>query len=58
SEVGYLNGAVVRAGEQHGIPTPVNRLLTETLTALTEGRLPLDAYAHNAARLLASLKGA
>ncbi len=55
SEVGYLNGAVVRAGEQHGIPTPVNRLLTETLTALTEGRLPLDAYAHDAARLLAAL---
>ncbi|GAB4530777.1 MAG: 2-dehydropantoate 2-reductase [Anaerolineales bacterium] len=55
SEVGYLNGAVVRFGAQYGIPTPVNRLLTETLTALSEGRLPLDAYAHDAGRLLADL---
>lgn len=39
SEVGDLNGAVVRAGAQVGVPTPINRALTETLTGLTEGRL-------------------
>lgn len=27
SEIDYLNGYVVRAGEKHGIPTPVNRVL-------------------------------
>ncbi len=37
SEVSYLNGAVVRHGEQVGVPTPVNRLLTEALLALTRG---------------------
>jgi hypothetical protein len=45
SEVDYLNGAVVRFGDRLGIPTPANRLLNETLLALSEGRLPLDAYA-------------
>ncbi|NOY99110.1 MAG: 2-dehydropantoate 2-reductase, partial [Chloroflexi bacterium] len=37
SEVDYLNGAVVRAGEKAGVPAPVNKLLTETLLALTRG---------------------
>ena len=52
SEVDFLNGAVVRAGERAGIPTPVNRLLNETLLALTRGDLPLDAYAHKPEKLL------
>ena len=39
TEVHWLNGAVVRYGEQHGIATPVNRLLTETLEGLSAGRL-------------------
>ena len=30
SEVEFLNGAVVRAGERLGISTPINRILTET----------------------------
>jgi 2-dehydropantoate 2-reductase len=34
SEVDWLNGAVVQAGQQVGIATPVNAWLTETLTAL------------------------
>ena len=46
SEVGYLHGAVVRAGEQTGVATPVNRLLVDVLTSLTEGETPLDSYAH------------
>ena len=45
SEVGYLNGAVVRHGEQVGVSTPVNRLLTDALLALTRGEIPLEAYA-------------
>jgi len=36
TEVEWLNGAVVREGERHGIPAPVNRLLTETLTGLAK----------------------
>lgn len=53
SEVDWLNGAVVRAGERSGVPTPVNRMLTETLLALTEGRLPLTEFSHQPERLLA-----
>ncbi|MCI0520255.1 MAG: 2-dehydropantoate 2-reductase, partial [Chloroflexi bacterium] len=35
SEVDYLNGAVARFGASVNIPTPVNRLLNETLLTLT-----------------------
>jgi 2-dehydropantoate 2-reductase len=56
SEVGYLNGAVVRAGELSGIITPVNRLLTDTLVKLTRGELPINQFAHNPERLLDQLK--
>ena len=52
SEVDYLNGAVVRAGAQLGVPTPVNRTLTELLLALANSELPLDTYAHKPERLL------
>jgi 2-dehydropantoate 2-reductase len=52
SEVGYLNGAVVRYGEQAAVPTPVNRLLTDTLLALTRGEIPLDTYAGQPEKLL------
>lgn len=34
SEVRWLNGAVVRVGEQLGFPTPANRVLTETMLRL------------------------
>lgn len=54
SEVDYLNGAVVRAGKHLGIPTPANRLLNDTLLALTDGKLPLDAYAWQPEKLLGS----
>jgi 2-dehydropantoate 2-reductase len=56
SEVDYLNGAVVRFGERYGISTPVNRLLNETLLALTEGKLPIDGYAKQPEKLLKELK--
>ena len=44
SEVDWLNGAIVRYGEKAGIPTPVNKVLTETLQALTKGEIPLETY--------------
>jgi 2-dehydropantoate 2-reductase len=52
SEVEWLNGAVVRYGEKSRVPTPVNRLLTETLLALTNGELPLETYALQPDKLL------
>jgi 2-dehydropantoate 2-reductase len=55
SEVNYLNGAVVRAGERLGIPTPANRLLNDTLLALTEGSLELAVFARRPERLLKGL---
>jgi 2-dehydropantoate 2-reductase len=57
SEVDYLNGAVVRAGESAGVATPVNRLLTETLLALTRGERPIDAFRGRPETLLGALRG-
>lgn len=55
SEVTYLHGAVVRAGEKLGVPTPVNKLLTDTLLDLTAGKTPLDEFAGKPEKLLAKL---
>lgn len=52
SEVTYLNGAVVRAGEKNGVPTPANRLLTSTLEDLVKGNMPLSAFRGRPERLL------
>jgi len=52
SEVGWLNGAVVRHGTLAGVPTPVNRLLDDTLQALTRAEIPLLEYSHRPERLL------
>jgi 2-dehydropantoate 2-reductase len=58
SEVQYLHGEVVRAGEKCNVPTPVNRALTETLVALTKGELPLEEFAHKPEKLLATVNAA
>ena len=55
SEVEFLHGAVVREGERVGIPTPVNKLLTTTLLALTSGEIPLEEYARQPEKLLSML---
>jgi 2-dehydropantoate 2-reductase len=55
SEVTFLHGAIVRAGQKTGVPTPVNQLLTETLLDLTAGKVPLDEFAHQPGKLLAKL---
>lgn len=56
SEVEYLHGAVVSAGEKFGVPTPVNRVLTETLMALTRGEIPFEVFAHQPGKLLGRIK--
>lgn len=56
SEVEYLHGAVVRAGENCGVPTPVNKVLTETLVALTGKEIPLEEFAHQSEKLLSEIK--
>jgi len=55
SEITYLHGAVVRAGEKTGVPTPVNELLTKTLLDLTAGKIPLDEFSHQPQKLLMKL---
>jgi 2-dehydropantoate 2-reductase len=52
SEVGWLNGAVVRAGEKVGVPTPVNKLLLETLMKLVTKETSVEAFSHQLAKLL------
>ena len=52
SEVDYLNGAVVRAGKESGVPTPVNQVLNETLLKLTSGELPMDQFSQHPEHLL------
>jgi len=55
TEVRFLNGAVVRYGEQQGVPTPVNKVLTETLEALSAKTQSVETYRHNPDALLALL---
>jgi 2-dehydropantoate 2-reductase len=55
SEVEYLHGAVVRAGEKVNLPTPVNKMLAETLLALTNKEIPLDEFAHKPEKLLSKI---
>ena len=52
SEVDYLHGEVVRAGRRFNVPTPVNKMLTETLLALVRKEIPLDEFAHQPEKLL------
>jgi 2-dehydropantoate 2-reductase len=54
-EVDYLNGAVVRAGQKTGIPTPINHLLNDTLLDLVQGRQPVNTYSRDPEKLLALL---
>jgi len=55
SEVEFLHGAVVREGKARGIPTPVNKVLTETLLALTKKEIPLEEFAGKPEKLLKKL---
>jgi 2-dehydropantoate 2-reductase len=55
SEVEFLHGAVVRAGEKFGVATPVNKVLTETLMKLANKEISLEEFAHQPEKLLALL---
>ena len=55
SEVEFLHGAIVRAGEKFGVPTPINKALTETLMALTTKQVPLAEFEHQPEKLLRRL---
>jgi 2-dehydropantoate 2-reductase len=52
SEVDYLHGEVVRAGKKFNVPTPVNKMLTETLLALVKQEIPINEFAKQPAKLL------
>ncbi len=34
TEIDFINGAIVRLGKKHGIPTPVNKTLTAAIKGL------------------------
>jgi len=55
SEVEYLHGAVVRYGEKSGIPTPVSRLLLETLLAMVRGDIPIAEFSRQPEKLIGML---
>ena len=57
SEVEYLHGAVVRAGGKYNVPTPVNKVLTQTLLALTNKEIPLEEFAHKPEKLMSKVEG-
>jgi 2-dehydropantoate 2-reductase len=56
SEVGWLNGAVARCGREAGVPTPVNRTLTDVLTALSDGEAGREAWRADPAGIIARVK--
>ena len=58
SEVAFLNGAVVRFGQRLGVPTPVNQVLTQTLTGMAAGDIDKDLYARRPELLLQAVHAA
>jgi 2-dehydropantoate 2-reductase len=52
TEVRWLNGAVARHGSERGVPTPVNQTLTDTLEALSAGRLDKAIFRRQPEQLL------
>ena len=55
SEVEYLHGEVVRAGERCNVPTPVNKALTKILVGLTNQEIPREEFAHQPEKLLSKV---
>ncbi|NIS80884.1 MAG: 2-dehydropantoate 2-reductase [Anaerolineales bacterium] len=53
SEVTWLNGSIVLAAAGLNLPTPANRVLTDTLLSLVDGRSPPAAF-HNRPEVLIS----
>ena len=42
TEIEFLNGLVVKKGEEVGIATPTNKILTEIVTRVEKGELKPD----------------
>jgi 2-dehydropantoate 2-reductase len=42
TEIEFINGYVVTVGRQHGVPTPVNAAIVQTVQAITRGELSPD----------------
>lgn len=58
SEVHWLNGAVVSQARALGLKAPANAFLTETLSAIVEGRTPWDTYRHHPQRFVEAFREA
>lgn len=56
SEIGWLNGAIVTAARDLGLPVPVNALLTRVLQDSIDGRADPAAWTGHPDRLLAALR--
>jgi 2-dehydropantoate 2-reductase len=52
SEVNDLNGAVVRKGEALGVPTPINRALTETFNLILKDAKARQAFSRHPEKLV------
>jgi len=57
SEVDWLNGAVVRAGQHAGVETPVNLFLNETLLGLVSKREKHNPFRHDPQGFISSIIG-
>lgn len=55
SEINYLNGAVVHAGQKNDIATPVNEFLTQTLMGIISGEINKEEYQQQPEKLVAQL---
>ena len=55
SEVNDLNGAVVREGEALGVPTPVNRALTETFNLILKDAKARQAFSRHPDKLIETI---
>lgn len=50
-EVDYLNGAVVRFGNQTGVPTPINEFLNTVLNGMADGSISISEFSKNPEKL-------
>jgi 2-dehydropantoate 2-reductase len=58
SEIDELNGAVTRSGKQAGVPTPVNDILSTTLSLLVHNPDQRERWREQPGRLVAVIKAA
>jgi 2-dehydropantoate 2-reductase len=56
SEVGWLNGAVVAAGERRGVPTPVNRRLVRLVDGVTRSAVLRRGFAERPDLLIQNIR--